>query len=164
MNGFLSDGDLSNEYYRMALFNAKHNNLSRAAELAQNAICLNPDDGRPRRLLGLCLYEMGDMDGAEKALSAFPELYEQVADEHKLARAEIENIRSLMAEKKTRKAEARARKIRHKSVRVLNIRACILAASKRYKKAARIFARALNKDNGDKTALSGIMATCVKRR
>ena len=155
---------LSYDYYRMALFCARYNDLSRAVTLARNAICLDPDDERPRRLLGLCLYEMGYMDGAEKALLIFPELYRQVVDEHELTREAIEKIRILVAAKKIRKAKTRARKIQNQSVRVLNIRGCLLAASKRYGKAAKIFTRALKKDSGDKTALTGIMEVCKKRK
>ena len=121
--------ELSKDFYHLALVSAKKRDLSRAVVLARHALCIAPEDEKASRLLEICLYELGD-----------------------LGELNMERMREFVAKKKWRKAEAEARALKHQSVRVYNIRGCLYAASGRYRKAAVMFAKALEKDNGNETA------------
>ena len=138
---------LDESYYSLALSCGKERNLSGAAVFARQALCLNGENEKARRLLGLCLYELGDLEGAADVFAGMPE-WESVCAERECANEAFSKIRELAARKKWRKAESEARKIRHQSARVLKIRGCLLVASKRRGKASALFAQALEKDRG----------------
>lgn len=126
--------NIGHSYYLLALYSAKKRDLSRAVELARYAICFGEDE-KASRLLELCLYELG-------------------------TREDLSCVRDC---KKWRKAEKAARSLEHQSVRVLIIRGCLYASVKRYGKAAKLFAMALEKDSGNALARDYLTET-VKRQ
>jgi hypothetical protein len=107
---------------------------------------LDPENGDAAKLLELCLYELGENGGGETADDSF------------------DRVRALVAQKKWCKAEQAAQAIPRQSVRVLNIRGCLLAAAKRYVQAADCFATALSKDHFNRLAATGLVETAAKRR
>jgi tetratricopeptide (TPR) repeat protein len=121
-------------YYRLALSAAVRRDLSGAAIYARYACLLDPENEDAAKLLELCLYELGE-----------------VADDG------FDQVRALASQKKWRKAEQAARAIPRQSVRVLNIRGCLLAAAKRYAQAADCFAAVLNKDRFNRLAADGFV-------
>ena len=134
---------LAEQYYRIALSKAEHRDLSGAAQLAGYACLLDNNNKNAARLLELCQYELGDSDA-------------EFADE-------INQIRYMVERKQLRQAARRAKAIPHRSVRVLNIQGCLYACDKRYGKAARAFAQALEKDCGNHFATASL-AEVTKRR
>jgi tetratricopeptide (TPR) repeat protein len=127
-------------YYRLALSAAVRRDLSGAVIYARYACLLAPENEDAAKLLELCLYELGENSSGEVADDGF------------------DQVRALAAQKKWRKAEQAARAIPHQSVRVLNIRGCLLAAAKRYAQAAGCFAAAMNKDRFNRLASAGFAA------
>ena len=141
-------------YYRLALCNAAQHNLSKAVVLARRALQLDADNEKARRLLGLCLYELGEFGQAADALENIQELYESAHAEHARTAELLSQVRQLAKRKKWRKAEASLRKFEPQNVRTLLIRGCVSAAAKDFKPAAVFFARALEKDKG--SAIAGV--------
>jgi tetratricopeptide (TPR) repeat protein len=123
-------------YYRLALAAAQRRDLSGASLYARYALALNPEHEGAAILLSLCLDELGE------AVCDTPDA--------------LEKVRVLAGQKKWREAEKAAKSIPRQSVRILNIRACLLAAAKRYVGAASCFAKALAMDRGNALASEGL--------
>jgi len=141
--------ELAKRYYRLALFCARKDDLSGAVKYAQRSLRLNADDASARKLLGLCLYELGELDGALSAFEGSAEFSEEVRSELKRTGETLKRARELASGKKWRKADALLRGDVRQSVKILNIRGCVKAASGRRRAAAQLFALALEKDVGN---------------
>jgi tetratricopeptide (TPR) repeat protein len=115
------------------------------------------------RLLGLCLYELGDMENAAAILAAVPDLADGAREACERERAGLSEAGRLARLGKWRAALAVAEKIPHQSARLLNIRGCILAGAGRYAMALRLFAMAAEKDAGGSAAPKYI-AEAAKRK
>ena len=139
-------------YYRLALFCAKQNDLSGAVKHARRSLRLNAGDVSARKLLGLCLYELGELDGAIDFLEGSSELSDEVRAERERTDEALKRAQELAARKKWRKADAVLRGNVRQSVRILNIRGCMKAVSGRRRAAAQLFALALEKDVGNRAA------------
>jgi hypothetical protein len=105
-----------------------------------------------RRLLGLCLYELGDTENAAGILAAFPDLAREAREACERERDGLAETGRLARLGKWRAALRTAEKIPHQSARLLNIRGCILAGAGRYAMAGRLFAMAAEKDAGGRAA------------
>jgi len=147
----MSEG-LDWRYYRLALNCACRHDLSSAVVFARRALILNAGLDDARRLLGICLFELGELDSASYALIGQDELRDAVHEQRALAACVLARASSLARQKKWRKADAHLRGLMHQSVRILTIRGCINASAKRYKAAASLFAQALEKDKGNRAA------------
>jgi tetratricopeptide (TPR) repeat protein len=124
----------------MALSAAVQRDLSGAAVYAQYACILDPENADAAKLLELCIDELG-----------------------KNEEEGFDRVRALATQKKWRRAEQEARTLSCQSVRVLNIRACLLAAAKRYTQAADCFAAALGKDRFNRLAAAGLAEIATRR-
>ena len=145
-------------YIKLALNFAKHRDLSKAKAYARRALLINPENDQSRKLLSLCLYELGELDGAAEAeLKGFAGLPPEALSQNTCANDALGRARELVDQKKWRKAEALLCGIKHQSVRVLVMRGCIKASVKQYKPAVALFARALEKDNGNRAALAYLL-------
>lgn len=140
--------ELSHIYYRLALSEAERGNLSAAVRLASCALSLEGVRDKARRLLGICLYELGETGLAAGLLAECPNLAEEARTAHNRTKAELDTVKELVRRGKLRAALRAAGNIPHQSVRVLNIRGCILAGAGRYVGAGRLFALAAEKDRG----------------
>ena len=185
-------GSLAPRYYSLALYYAKRRNLSSAVIYSRRSLMLDPDIEKARRLLGLCLFELGAFDGAaaaymgsagqqtEQAAEQIEQTAEQteqaaeqteqaallrtVAEERMQLLGVLARVGELAARKKWRKAEALLRACKRQSVRVLLIRGCLKASAKHYKAAAKLFAAALNMDSGNRAAMAYLRDCCVSPR
>ena len=135
---------LAERYYRLALSAAARRNLSCATEYARYACLLDAMHKDAAKLLKLCLYELGE------PCSEYAGKFKQ--------------IRALAALKMWKRAGAVAGSIPRQSVLVLNIQGYINACAKRYDAAARFFAKALEKDSGNSTALAGLTEISNNRK
>lgn len=136
-------------YYGHALSYARDRRPGLAARYARKAAQLNPENRKARILLGVCLYELGDIDGALGFLDASAELMESAAADLARLRKAIAGVRYLAKQGKLRKADLILGALKHQSVRVLTIRGCLHAAAGRYRTASVFFSRALDKDKGN---------------
>jgi tetratricopeptide (TPR) repeat protein len=144
---------LGRVYYLLALSAAERGDLSACARLASLSVALGyARDGAVRRLLGLCLYELGELERAADALADCPELADEVRVSQALTKAGLADAEAFLRRGSWRAALRAVSAIPHQSVRLLNIRGCILAGSKRYARAGRLFAQALRKDAGGRAA------------
>jgi tetratricopeptide (TPR) repeat protein len=125
-------------YYRLALAAARRRDLRGAVLDARCALALNPEHEGAAKLLSLCLDELGDDDDTPDGL---------------------EKVRALVEQKKWRNAEKAAKSIPRQSVRILNIRACLLAAAKRYASSSACFAKVLTMDRCNALASEGLAET-----
>ncbi|MDR1204860.1 MAG: hypothetical protein LBL26_05180 [Peptococcaceae bacterium] len=150
--------------YLLALSAAKRGDLSAAARLAACALSLDETQDNARRLLGLCLYELGDLETAAGVLAACPDLADAAREACALTRAGLDEAERLARRGKWRAALSAADKIPHQSARLLNIRGCILAGAKRYVKAGRLFAEAMEKDTGSRFAPACLMETAKRAK
>jgi len=157
-------GDLGYRYYLLALSAAERGNLSEAARLAGRALSLDSGLYNARRLLGLCLYEMGDLENAARLLADFPELADGLREVRGETQAGLDEAERLLGRGKWRAALRAAQSIPHQSVRLLNIRGCILAGAKRYAEAGRLFALAAEKDRGGRAAPEYLKETAKRRK
>jgi tetratricopeptide (TPR) repeat protein len=132
-------------YYRMALIAAQRRDLSGAVLYARYALALNPEHEGAAKLLELCLDEWG----------------EAAAGNH--TEDGLETVRTLAGQKKWRAAEKAAQALPRQSVRILNIRGCLLATAKRYAGAAVCFAKALTMDRSNARAAQGFVETSSRR-
>jgi tetratricopeptide (TPR) repeat protein len=137
----MSPAELARHYYRMGLGAAKRRDLSAASTYAGFACLLDPEHGGASRLAEICRDEL---EGAEET----PE--------------EFERIGLLAGQKKWKAAALAAKRVPYQSVRILNIRGCLLALTKRYASATDCFARALAKDRGNVLAVEAL--ACLGRR
>jgi tetratricopeptide (TPR) repeat protein len=154
----------ASRYYRLALSAATRRDLSNAALYARYACLLDEGHENAVRLLGLCLYELGALNSAEDVLSAYPALVSAVHEARERTQEAVERIQPLIWRHKWRQAALAAGAIPHQSVSVLNIQACLFAVAKRYKTAARFFAKALEKDRGSRLASAGLTETASCRK
>jgi len=179
-----ANNSLAARYCSLALHNAKQRDLSSAVVYARRSLILDPDNEKARRLLGLCLFETGELDGVAAAFrdSTGPddgryteqstlqvaghssEQEKTIAQEHKALPGTLARVCELRARKKWRKAEALLRACKHQSVRVLLIRGCLMASAGKYKAAARLFAAALSKDKGNRAAMVYLRVCCGNPR
>ena len=146
-----ANNSLAARYCSLALHNAKQRDLSSAVVYARRSLILNSDNEKARRLLGLCLFESGELENF-------------IAQEHKALPGTLARVCELRARKKWRKAEALLRACKHQSVRVLLIRGCLMASAGKYKAAARLFAAALSKDKGNRAAMVYLRVCCGNPR
>lgn len=153
---------LGHRYYRLALSAAKCGDLSGAARLAHCAVSLDGEQDKARRLLGICLLELGDTANAASILAECPELADKARETHERTKAGLGEVEQLVRRGKWRAALKAAGKIPHQSVRLLNIRGCILAGAKRYARAGRLFALAEEKDRGGCDAQVYLRATAIR--
>lgn len=151
------------QYYKLALSAAAEGNLSRAVAYARYALLFDGSEENAARLLCLCLYETGETEQAAGLLPLFPDLESEVNLERAENAETYKKIRRLAKRGKWRRAYKIARTLGRRSVRVLMIRGCILAASKRYGKAARVFAKALKKDKGSIAAAAYLSEAARER-
>jgi tetratricopeptide (TPR) repeat protein len=142
--------DLAVCYYRLALYHAKMNDLSGAVRHARRSLRLDAKNASARKLLGICLCELGELDSALCILEGCGELSDEVRIENERTRETIRQARELAARKKWRKADAVLRSNMRQSVRILNIRGCMKAVSGSRRSAAQLFALALKKDTGNR--------------
>jgi thioredoxin-like negative regulator of GroEL len=140
--------ELGRRYYLLALSAAARGDLSDAARLAFCAFSLDAEQTNARRLLGICLLELGHTDDAANMLAEFPDLADGAREARALTKAGLEAVERLIRRGRWRAALKAAEQIPHQSVRLLNIRGCILAGAKRYAGAGRLFALAEEKDRG----------------
>jgi tetratricopeptide (TPR) repeat protein len=133
-------------YYRLALAAALRRDLSGAALYARYALALNPDHEGAVKLLELCLDELGENAAGETVEDG------------------LDHVRKLAEQKKWRAAEKAAQAVPRQSVRILNIRGCLLAAAKRYAQAAECFAKALVMDHSNALAAEGFAETSARRK
>ncbi|MDR1175121.1 MAG: hypothetical protein LBK83_06605 [Treponema sp.] len=132
-------------YYRLALLAALRRDLSVAALYASYALAFNAEHAGAAKLLELCLDELGEAACGNNAPDG------------------LEMVRVLAGQKKWSAAEKAAQALPRQSVRVLNIRACLFAAEKRYAQAADCFAKALTMDHGNVLAAEGFAGTALRR-
>ncbi|MDR1573889.1 MAG: hypothetical protein LBS24_06225 [Clostridiales Family XIII bacterium] len=144
--------ELGRRYYLLALSAAERSELSDAARLATRAVLLGNSRDDVLRLLGLCLYELGETESAADILAAFPDLADGARETCASVRAGLDETRRLARFGKWRAALKAAENIPHQSVRLLNIRGCILAGAKRYAGAGKLFALAAEKDPSGRAA------------
>jgi hypothetical protein len=137
----ISPAELARHYYRMGLGAAKRRDLSAASAYAGFACLLDAEHGGASRLAEICRDEL---EGAEETPEAF------------------DRIGLLAGQKKWKAAALAAERIPYQSVRILNIRGCLLALAKRYAPAADCFAKALVKDRGNVLAAEAL--ACLGRR
>jgi tetratricopeptide (TPR) repeat protein len=133
-------------HYRLALAAAQRRDLNNAALYARYALALNPNHEGAAKLLELCLDELGESAAGET-----------VGDG-------LGRVRELAEQKKWRAAEKAAQAVPRRSVRILNIRGCLLAAAKRYAQAADCFAKALMMDRCNALAAEGLAETAAQRK
>jgi tetratricopeptide (TPR) repeat protein len=152
--------------YLLALSAAERGDLSAAARLAACALSLDEDETRDnaRRLLGLCLYELGDLETAASLLAACPDLADAAREACALTRAGLDEAERFTRRGKWRAALKAADRIPHQSARLLNIRGCILAGAGRYARAGRLFAEAMEKDAGSRFAPACLMETARRAK
>ena len=139
-------------YYRLALYKAKRRDLSGAVQYARRALRIDAGNKKARLLLGVCLYELGDLENAVIFLEESTDILIDARYEQELVGKKLDQARELAESGKWRKAEASLRDIEHQSVRILTIRGCMKAAAGKYLPAADIFARALEKDKENRAA------------
>jgi len=138
--------DFAKRYYRLALSRAVRRDLGGAIRLARYACILDEKHENAAKLLALCLYESAGEPGAGPGSD------------------EIEQIRAAAQQKKWRKAIRLANALPHRSVRVINTQGCLYACAKRYGKAARAFAEALDKDSANELAAASLAEIAKRRR
>ncbi len=140
----------SNAFYRMALISAKDGDLSCAIGYASYALYLDGQNESARKLLGLCLYEAGEMSGAAAILARTE--WETVASG---ALAETNKtftrVLDLVRRKKWRKALRELKAVRP-NARLWNIRGCIYMCAGRLARAKICFTNALCMDTGNRRA------------
>jgi tetratricopeptide (TPR) repeat protein len=156
--------ELGRKYYLLALSAAERGDLSGAARLSFCAFSLDEGQAKARRLLGLCLLELGNTEDAAKILAEFPDLAGGASEARALTKAGLETVERLIRRGKWRAALKAAEKIPHQSVRLLNIRGCILAGAKRYAEAGRLFALAEEKDRGGVEASEYLRETAKRAK
>ncbi len=141
----------SNAFYRMALIAAKSGDLSGAAQYASYALCLDKQNDSARRLLGLCLYESGEVSVAAAVLARTEW---ETAASGALAEANEAFTRAsdFVRRKKWRKALRQLEDARP-SARLWNIRGCIYMCAGRLARAQACFANALCLDTGNRRAM-----------
>ncbi|MCL1919142.1 MAG: hypothetical protein FWG14_12740 [Peptococcaceae bacterium] len=165
LNEDLNDlnGELAKRYYRLALARAACRDLSAAVTYACYACLLGEEHDNAAKLLFLCLYELGDLHTLQ---NSFPEWEKSLACDMDVAgikqewnrtQDSLEEIGALVQNKKWRRAIRKARALSSPNVRVLNIQGCLYAVMKRYRMAARFFAKALTKDRGNQFASAALM-------
>jgi tetratricopeptide (TPR) repeat protein len=133
-------------YYRLALLAARRRDISGAALYARYALAFNPEQAGAAKLLELCRDELGELPGGENA-----------------AGDGLARVRELAAQKKWRAAEKAAGALPRQSVRILNIRGCLLARARRFARAADCFAQALAMDRFNVLAARGFAETSSRR-
>jgi len=154
----------SGNYYPLALSAAAAGNLSGAARLSLCALSLGEDEDKSRRLLGICLLELGQAEQAAAFLSQCPDLASQAQEEHRQLDDALASVRKLREGGRWRDALKAARGAGRDSVRMLLVEGCLLAEAGRYAEAGRVFALAQEKDTGsaDAAALLRESANRVK--
>ena len=140
---------LDARYYKLALYRARQRDLSGAVVFARRALIINPENEEANKLLGLCLFELGELSGAATALRGYAGLAQMVLAQRKLVSRTLPLVRELAGRKKWRRAEALLRNMGHQSVRILAIRGCLKAAANKHKAAVSLFTSALEKDRGN---------------
>jgi tetratricopeptide (TPR) repeat protein len=136
--------------YRAALAYARAGDLSAAARCARAALGADAQDTLARRLLGLCLYESGDLAAALPYLEN-TELGDAARRELSGTREAFSLAAGHMRRGKWRKALRGLASLRA-SARVQNARGCLYALARRYAQAEGCFARALTADKGNGNA------------
>ena len=154
---------LGERYYRLGLFAAKNRELHLAADFARKARLFDPAHENAAKLLGLCLYERGDLAAAREILTSFPELAGAAEEADTRQKSGFDQIRQLTRQGKWRKAAGVAAEIPHQSPRVLCVQGCLYAKGKRYGAAAKAFAAALEKDPGNRLAARGLQETARRK-
>jgi thioredoxin-like negative regulator of GroEL len=150
--------------YLLALSAAQRGELSVAARLAACALSLEETQDNARRLLGLCLYELGNLEAAADILAVFPDLADAVREACALTQTGLEETEQFARRGKWRAALKTADRIPHQSVRLLNIRGCILAEAGHYARAGRLFAEAMEKDTGNRFTSACLMETARRTK
>lgn len=144
--------NLAFRYFQLALNCAKARDLSQSVKYARRSLLMKADDDRAIRLLGLCLYELGEVNSALKVMHGYPGFSDELRAECESTRETLSRAREFAGRKKWRKADALLRANVRQSVRVLNTRGCLKAAAGKYRQAARLFTLALEKDRGNHVA------------
>ncbi len=142
--------DLANTYYRTALISAQNGDLSGAIGYASYALYLDEQNDSARKLMGLCMYESGELSGAAAVLARTEW---ETAASGALAEANeaFMRVSDLVRRKKWRKALRELRDARP-NARLLNIRGCIYMCAGRLARAKACFAKALCLDTGNRRA------------
>ncbi len=140
----------SNAFYRMALIAAKSGDLTAAIGYASYALDLDKQNDSARKLLGLCLYESGEVSEAEAVLACTEwktAAYGALTEMNEAFTRASDFVRR----KKWRKA-LRVLKDARPNARLWNIRGCIYACAGRLARAKVCFANALSLDTGNRRA------------
>jgi tetratricopeptide (TPR) repeat protein len=138
---------------------ARRRDISGAALYARLALALNPEQAGAARLLELCRDELGECAFSDAASDASCDAVGESA-----AGDELAKVRALTAQKKWLAAEKPAGVLPRQSVRILNIRGCLLARAQRFARAADCFAKALAMDRFNALAARGFAETQARRK
>lgn len=144
--------ELGHQYYLLALSAAEQGDLSGAARLAARALSLGGEAEKARRLLGICLFELGETESGATILADVPDLADAARETHVRFKAGLATVEELVRRGKWRAALNAAERLPNQNVRLLNIQGCILAGAKRYAAAGKRFALAAEKDKGGRAA------------
>jgi hypothetical protein len=104
------------------------------------------------------------MEKAGGLLRRFPDLDNAVKLEQAEKSEIYKRVKRLVKRGRWRRAARIAGTPAHKSVRALLILGCVCAASKRYWKATRVFAKAIRKDGGNAAAAAYLTCATEKKR
>ena len=138
----------SNAFYRMALISAKNCNMSGAIGYASYALYLDKQNNNARKLLGLCLYEAGELSGAAAVLvrTEWETAASGVLSETNEA---FMRVLDLVRRRKWRKALRELDDCRP-NARIWNIRGCIYMCAGKLADARTCFCNALCMDTGNR--------------
>ncbi|MDR1030936.1 MAG: hypothetical protein LBL76_08700 [Treponema sp.] len=128
--------------YRLGLVAAKRRDLRGALDYAALACAVDPCHGGAARLAELCRYELGEDEGEQT----------------------IEQLLSLVKQKKWKAAAKEAKRLPSQNVRLLNIQGCLWALAKQYDSALACFAGALAKDRGNLLAANALAELSQRRK
>jgi hypothetical protein len=99
---------------------------------------------------------------AADTLASFPDLANAARETWERTQAGLDEAEQFARRGKWRTALKTVEKIPHQSVRLLNIRGCILAGAKRYARAGKLFAAAMEKDAGSRAASTYLRETAKR--
>ena len=153
---------LAPKYYRLALSAASCGDLGAAASYARYALLFDEKHENAARLLCLCLYETGELESAGELIRRFPDLEDAAFTDMTEINDTNGQVSGFVKRGKWKRAARKINSRSHRSVRVLLILGCIYAASKKYRKASRVFAKALKKDAGNTQAASYLTESVKK--
>ena len=148
-------------YYRLGLAKAKEGNLTEAIYYARISLEFNPENEGAKKLLEICLKELIGTSSSKMPQDDI----NRPLDALELLRCIKHHIegKNAVARVLTRlRARSYISDISEDSLRALNIKACAFALIGDYKKAAKFFAKALERDQGNTLAARGLRQVCER--